>query len=142
MKKSLYLFICCLAFHAMANAQSKEEQAVTTAVETLRKAMVDADKNQLEALVADELSYGHSSGKVEDKAAFVEALTSGKSDFATIDLSEQTVKLVGNTAVVRHHLTGTLLDKGNTSAVNLGILMVWQKQKGRWQLLARQAFKL
>ena len=38
--------------------------AVNQAVEALRKAMVDADKASLEGLVADQLSYGHSGGRM------------------------------------------------------------------------------
>ncbi len=142
MKTSLILLIFCLVLPIAASAQSKEETEVTAAVETLKKAMLDANKQQLEAILADELSYGHSSGKIEDKAAFVEALVSGKSDFITMDLSEQTVKVVGNTALVRTHLTGNVNDNGTANTVNLGVLLVWQKQKGQWKLLARQAFKL
>lgn len=123
-------------------AQDKEEQAVTAAVENLRKALVDPDKSVLDKLAADELSYGHSSGMVQDKAEFIEALTSGKSDFVTIELTEQTVKVVGNTAIVRHHFSATTNDGGKPGAVKLSILLVWQKQKGQWRLLARQAVKI
>jgi ketosteroid isomerase-like protein len=79
---------------------------------------------------------------VQNKEAFVEALTSGKSDFVTIDLSEQTVKVVGNAAIVRHKLSATTNDNGNPGTVKLQILLVWLKQKGEWKLLARQAVKV
>lgn len=123
-------------------AQSTDEKAVTQAVEALRKALIDPTAPTLDQLAADELSYGHSSGAVQDKAAFIEALTSGKSDFVTIDLTEQTVKVVGNTAIVRHHFSATTNDGGKPGAVKLSILLIWQKQKGQWRLLARQAVKL
>src|SRR5688572_5237986 len=120
-------------------AQSKDETAVSTAVETLRKAMLDADKATLEKCTAPELSYGHSSGKVETKNEFVDALVTGKSDFVSISLSDQTVKVVGNTAIVRHTLQGETNDNGNRGTVKLFVLTIWQKQNGQWKLLARQA---
>ena len=123
-------------------AQSNDEKAVTQAVEALRKALIDPDNNTLSTLAADDLSYGHSNGMIQDKAAFIEALTSGKSDFVTIELTEQTVKVVGNTAIVRHHFSATTNDGGKPGAVKLSILLIWQKQKGQWKLLARQAVKL
>src|SRR5882672_11130414 len=43
-----------------AHAQSKDEQAVASAVENLRKALIDPDKTTLDGLVLDELTYGHS----------------------------------------------------------------------------------
>jgi len=115
---------------------------MAAAVETLRKAMVDADKATLEKITAAELSYGHSSGKVEDKAAFIEVLTSGKSDFTKIDLTEQTIKVVDKTAMVRHKLSAETNDGGKLGTVNLNILLIWQKQKGDWKLLARQAVRI
>ena len=122
--------------------QSADEKDVAAAVESLRKAMVDADKAALEKLAAPELSYGHSSGKVEDKASFVETLVTGKSDFTSINLNEQTIKVVDNTALVRHKLQGETMDGGKPGTVNIGVLLVWQKQVGVWRLIARQAFKL
>ena len=123
-------------------AQTNDEKAVTQAVEALRKALVDPDKSVLDKLAADELSYGHSSGVVQNKAEFIETLTSGKSDFVTIELTGQTVKVVGNTAIVRHHFSATTNDGGKPGAVKLSILLIWQKQKDEWKLLARQAVKI
>ena len=123
-------------------AQSKDEIAVNAAVESLRKAMIDGDKAGLQNITADQLSYGHSSGKVEDKATFIENIVSGKSDFVTIDLTNQTVAVVGDAAIVRHALAATTNDNGTPGNVKLNILLVWQKQKGTWKLLARQAVKI
>jgi len=111
-------------------------------VETLRKAMVDGDKSALEKIAATELTYGHSSGKLEDKAAFVEAIASGKSDFVSIDLTEQTITVSGDVAIVRHKLAAETNDGGKPGSVKLAILTVWKKQGKEWKLLARQAVKL
>lgn len=142
MKKIFAALLLLTTLHISAIAQSKEEKAVTAAVETLRKAMIDGDKTALENIAADELSYGHSSGKMQNKTEFVEGIASGASDFVTIDLTDQTIKVVGNTALVRHKLSAQTNDGGKPGSVNLGILLVWQKQKGNWKLLARQAYKL
>lgn len=123
-------------------AQSKEETAVAAAVETLRQAMVSGEKASLEKIAAAELSYGHSGGKIEDKAAFVEAIASGKSDFVSIDLTEQTITVSGDVAIVRHKLAAQTNDGGNPGSVKLAILTVWKKQGKEWKLLARQAVKL
>ena len=56
------------------SAQSSEEAAVLQAVDALTKAMLDADRARLEELVADQLSYGHSSGVIQTKAQFVDAI--------------------------------------------------------------------
>lgn len=140
--KTLNTLIVSLIFTQVLLAQSKEEKAVADAVETLRTAMVDADEAALKEIALDELTYGHSSGLLEDKAQFVEALASGKSDFKNMDLTNQTITVVDKTALVRHELKADVVDNGNQASIHLGVLLVWQKQKGDWKLLARQAYKL
>ena len=142
MKRLFFLlFFSAVALNTL-HAQTKDENAVAAAVESLRKAMIDPDKVTLEKLTAPALSYGHSSGKVQDQAAFVDALVGGSSDFVTIDLSEQTIKITGNTAVVRHVLNGTNNDGGKPGVVKIAVLLVWVKEGKEWKLLARQAVKL
>jgi ketosteroid isomerase-like protein len=143
MKQFLPLLFLSVIFTNLISAQSKDEKAVAAAVETLRKAMVDGDRTALEKIADKGLTYGHSSGKIEDKATFVENIANGNSDFVTIDLTEQTIYLSGKTAIVRHKFTATSHDKGkDPGSVKLAILTVWQKDKKEWKLLARQAVKL
>jgi Domain of unknown function (DUF4440) len=69
-------------------------------------------------------------------------LVSGASDFVTIDLSEQTIKVTGSTAIVRHVLSATTNDGGKAGTVKIAVLLVWIKEKKEWKLLARQAVKI
>ena len=141
MKKTFYIILALLTLSMGSYAQSNDEKAVAVAVEKLKDAMVSGNRQQLEAIAAPELSYGHSGKKIENKAEFVESIASGSSDFVSIDLTDQTVKVVGNTAIVRHNLRATTNDGGKPGAVDLRILLIWQKQHGQWKLLARQAVK-
>ena len=143
MKKYLLLIVVLGCLVKIGFAQDSDEKAVAATVELLRKAMIDGDQKSLESLAAGELTYGHSSGLVEDKAAFVQAIVTGKNDFKSITISDQTIKMVGkDLAFVRHNLKGEikLLD-GSTNTPDIGVLQVWQKKKSQWKLLARQAFK-
>jgi len=126
----------------VVNAQSKDETAVANAVEQLRKAMIEGNKSELENIVLDKLSYGHSSGYVENKTEFVDKIVSGKSDFVTIALKDQTISISGKTAVIRHKLNATTNDNGKPGEVYLSILLIFQKDNKQWKLLARQAVKL
>ena len=142
-KTFVSVLFAAVIFSSSVIAQPKQEQAVAAAVEGMRKAMVDADKSMLEKLSHDSLSYGHSGGKVESKASFVENIVNGNSDFVTIDLTGQTIFVTGKTAIVRHRMSATTKDKGKEpGTVNIAILSVWQKDKKEWKMLARQAVKL
>ena len=116
--------------------------AVANAVIELTKAMLGPDKAKLESLIADQLSYGHSTGLVQDKAAFIDMLVSKKTVYKSIELTKQTVAISGNDAIVRHSwMSESGSGDGNWSVSKLGILQVWQKQGSNWKLLARQGFK-
>ena len=142
MKKLLLIGIILFSISSGANAQGKQEAAVTNAVEQLRKAMVDGDSVMLDKLTLPQLSYGHSGGHIDDKTEFVHKLVSGGSDFVTIELTEQTISVSKNTAVVRHKLNAATNDNGKPAVVHLAVLLIWQKLHGDWKLLARQAIKL
>lgn len=138
---SAALFSACSVMPS-GNAASAAPEVAATA-ERLRIAMIDPTGPALGALVADDLSYGHSGGKVDTKTSFIADLLDGKSDFVTIAITDQTVKVVdGNTAIVRHTLTADTNDSGKPGKVALKILGVWQKQGGSWKLLARQAVRI
>ena len=127
----------------MASTQTGKESAVSAAVESMRKAMVEGDRSTLGKLTADELSYGHSSGRLENKAEFIETLSNGKSGFTAIELSDQTVNLVDNIALVRHVFNGTRRNApAGSEKMKLSILTVWLQKQEQWKLLARQAAKL
>ncbi len=136
MKNKIFaLFISVFILSVGVNAQTKDAKAVTTAVESLRKALIDGNTTELENLASEKLSYGHSGGAVEGKAEFVEKIASGKSDFVTIELSEQTISVSGKTAVVRHTLNGTTNDGGKPATIKLKILLVWQKENGMYDIV-------
>jgi ketosteroid isomerase-like protein len=142
MKQCFSMMFILLFFCSSAVAQTSVEKNVNDAVERLRKAMVDGNGEVLAKLVADKLSYGHSSGHIDNKKEFIEKLVTGKSDFVSIELSEQTTSISGKTAIVRNTLHAITNDNGKPGEVNLKVMLVMQKQKRGWILLARQAVKI
>src|SRR3954454_23145173 len=88
------LAVSALALTTPVLAASADEEAVAKKVEAFRLAQIAADPKALGALCADEVSYSHSSGKVEDKATFVANATDGKSKFLSIEYKDPTIKVV------------------------------------------------
>jgi ketosteroid isomerase-like protein len=127
-----------------AQAGTADEEAVAEKVEAFRRAQIAADAKALGALCAEELSYSHSSGRVEDKATFIANATSGKSKFLSIEYKDTTIRVVGPAAIVRFHWVGEQesVPDGKKTSTNLHILMNWQKQGSDWKLLSRAATQL
>ena len=131
-----------LAAGLAARAQSGEEATVAQAVEKLRAAMLAADRGQLDALTAPQLSYGHSGGVVEDKARFIDVVAGKRTVYKAITQSDQSVSMAGDNAIVRHVLATETESEGRPASARVGVMQVWQKQGGQWRLLARQAFRI
>lgn len=134
--------IVFLALTFTVYSQTKEEKAVLAAIETFKKAIIDADKQLLGSIVAEELVYGHSNGKVQNKAEFIEEIVNNQPKYISIDMADQTIKISGKTAIVRHIYSAETTNNGTPGKVKIGNMLIWQKQKGKWKLLARQAYKL
>ena len=124
-----------------AVAESADEAVVGQAVEALRKAILGQEKTQLEALTAEQLSYGHSGGRVENKAQFIEGVMTRKALVKSITLSDHTIAIVGNAAIARHTWASESETDGKPISTTIGVLQVWQQQGGTWTLLARQGFR-
>ena len=135
---ALLATLLSLAFPVLA--QSPDEAAIAKAMNELAQAVIAADKPKLEALCAPELTYGHSDGRIQDRATAIDALVTRKSVFKTLEQSRQTIAIVGDNAIVRNHMSADV-DPGGRH-VELEMLYVWQKRGGEWRLIARQAYKI
>lgn len=143
MKKIPALTLYMILLTMTLFAQSKDEQAVARVVSQLNQAMTDANQITLDELTSEKLSYGHSSGLVEDKDTYITSIVDGKFGFVSIDLTDQTISVINNTAIVRHNFSAVTDDKGKEpGTAHIAVMQVWQKEKGKWILIARQATKI
>lgn len=121
-----------------------DDEAVAERVEAFRNAQIAADAKAFDALCANEMSYSHSSGRVEDKVTFIAHATDGKSKFTSLKYEDVFIRVVGPVAIVRFHWVGEQesIPDGKKSSTNLHILMNWIKQGSDWKLLSRASTKL
>jgi len=141
MTNRLWPLLYCLLSCLMANAQPSKKE-IESSIEALNKAMVSQDKSVLDNLTAEDLSYGHSTGLVENKSEFEKAVLTGAVKFFTIDNTNQSINISENVAIVRCISAIKGNNNGTSLDLKIGILMIWQKQGDHWKLLARQGYKL
>ncbi|WP_286788785.1 MULTISPECIES: nuclear transport factor 2 family protein [unclassified Pseudomonas] len=132
----LYLF----SSYAMA-ATSSDETAVAEAVDKLTQAMWHKDIASLNALTAENLTYGHSSGNIQDKKAFIADIETGKSAFKELKMLNQKITMSGDVALVRNHFSAQAINSGKLTPTEIENFQIWQKQNGEWLLIGRQAFR-
>ena len=117
---------------------------VTAAVGQFVQAMLTADESVFKAILAEELVYGHSGGKVQNKSEFIAEILSGDPFvYLSIETLEQTIQLAGDVAVVRHIFTAATQNVDNEpGSLRVGNMMVWKLEDENLKLLARQAYRL
>src|ERR1700674_3360860 len=95
-----------LLLKGSAGAQAADEAAVAQSIETLRKAILEADKAKLDQVAAAQISYGHSDGRVENKEQFINGVVTRKQVVKSLTFPELKVSVVGNAAIARHIYLG------------------------------------
>ncbi len=138
MKLNLALFATAMLCRA-AEPSAAVKEAVTKAEAEWKDAVLKGNRNALETLIADDLSYTHSSGKTQTKGEFISEATGGALNYKAIDFEDTHMRQYGEAVVITHKATITTVQTGTS---HLYLTEVWAKVHGHWQLATRQALKL
>jgi len=138
----ILLFILSFAFNAKAQDANDPKMQVTKKMQDLRNALLSKDSVSLSALLADDVSYGHSTGLIQTKAQLIRDVMSGFQDYKSIEPSDLNIRIYDNTAVAVLKLKTSLVANGNPMDLNLSATFTWVKINNAWILVARQAVKL
>jgi ketosteroid isomerase-like protein len=138
---SLFLLGFLLAAQPL-HAQKSLAEEVKQAEKEWIAAVTSKDKSALEAILAKELVYTHSTGLVEDKGQYLQALTSGNQKYDSIEYEAPAIQTYGSTAVVATKVVMKGATKGQPFNNQLRLLHVWVKKGGKWTLVAHQTTRL
>lgn len=118
---------------ATATAQSSTE--VLAAEDARFAAMLRADTTALARMLADDLVYVHSSGRVETKAQFLTAVGSRGIEYLTFVPMERRVTLVAHdVALVTARANARVAVAGQPTDYDVRYIAVYSRVDARWQL--------
>ena len=142
--KRLYTFLFLIFITITAFSQSRaDNDKVWQKALDLNKAIFETkDSAAIQNLVAATVTYGHSGGNLEDKTTMLHNAVANTEVYKNISIEKLHVGNAGNSVIVRYILRADAIKNGNTNQLNISILQVWAKDKGNWQLYARQAVKV
>lgn len=118
-----------------------EIREVNHSIEAFRNAMVQAKPDIIMAYSMPDLSFGHSNGVVQSREEFAEVVRSKSEDFKRVELTNKRLKVIGDTAIERHHFSADIIYEGQLMNFELEVVEVWKKVDNYWRLFVRQAFK-
>ena len=105
-------------------------------------AMVEADRDALEAILADDLVYIHTTGVVDSKSSLIESIVSGAVDYTRLVPAETTLRLVGNVALVTGTADLGVLAGGTTHAARIRFTEVYVATVDGWRLVSWQSTRV
>ena len=101
-----------------------------------RRAMIDADEAALDALLADDLTWTHSSGVTESKSEFIAAITTRRVVYEVLEVTEDIQRRYGDTFVHSGVLHGRASRDNQSKLLGARFLAVWREAGGRLKLHA------
>jgi ketosteroid isomerase-like protein len=124
------------------NVPPDVRKSVLAAVEQWKQAVIKKDRRALESIFDSDLSYGHTTGEVVNKAGTIERALDPAQSFSAIDITDVAVRAYGDFALVTHKIAFHVVKGDVTTVASLSGVDVWVKKPHGWQLLARQLTRL
>jgi hypothetical protein len=115
------------------------KQAVLDAEKDWKAAVLKGDRRALDKLLSADLSYTHSSSKTQTKEQFIEDATGGGTVYKSIEFENTKLRQYGTVVVITQSAVIVTVQTGTS---NLYLTEVWAHERGRWQMVSRQATKL
>jgi ketosteroid isomerase-like protein len=99
------------------------------------KAMCAGDADALDELLHDDITYTHSSGRVDSKASYTQGIRDKHWIYQTIESSDASVSVYGGTALIHCRLRIDLKLDGVPKTMELVATTVWADDGG-WKCIA------
>jgi ketosteroid isomerase-like protein len=116
---------------------------LAAAEQALYRAMIAQDFAALDALLADDLVYIHSTAAAEDKRGYFEGVRKGLYDYGAIESRDVTIRHCGDVAIQTGIVTMSVAARGQAKApITLLFTLVWKREPPGWRLWQRQATRL
>ena len=142
--KRLIVFVFLLKVFS-ATGQSKEEKEIIARTYLLSQTVFSTkDSVALEGLFAGRASYGHSHGNVQTREQAIAGIVHNLSTFTDTAISNISVIFADDDVSIVRYIFKAMENTKDGKAVplNLNIMLVWVKEKGKWKLFGRQAVSL
>jgi hypothetical protein len=118
------------------------EQQIKTLGEQLNAAILKADTNSLEKLLADDYTGVRGDGSVLTKAQEIEKYKSGAIKYETNEIKDLKIRVYGHTAVSTSLSSSKNIRDGKEHIGTTRSTRVWVKQKGEWKCVAFQTTRV
>jgi ketosteroid isomerase-like protein len=138
----MLITVSLLAVPLAWSQEGNSEQQINKVIDEVTAAMLKADTNSLEKLLADDFTAIHTNGALFTKAQEIESVKTGTNKWDKVDVQELKIRVYGHTAVttLRIFFNGTI--NGNSYSGTNRATRVWVKQNGTWKCVSYQVTRV
>ena len=105
-------------------------------------AMAAKDVATLEAVLADDLIYTHSSARLDTKRSLIDAMVKGTTVYTGVEPSDVKAQDLGDTVVLTGIAQIKVVSNGTPNAFGVRFTDVYTRRNGRWQMVTWQSTRL
>jgi len=106
------------------------------------QAMATKDIVALDALLADDLVYTHSSARLDTKQSLIANMKSGATVYSAVEPSEVRAQDLGDAVILTGVARIKVSSNGNDLDFRVRFTDAFAKRSGRWQMVAWQSTRL
>ncbi len=125
---------------ASASAGRADVEGVLGAEARRQEALIAGEPGLLGEILADDLTYTHSQGRVQSKAELIASLTSGRVRYRSIEVDDPAPRMLGDAAALGMSPVRMVVEAaGRTLNLRSRFLAVYAMRGGAWKLVAYQS---
>src|SRR5688500_15493601 len=136
MTMKIWMLAPMLAISAFA---AEPAELVREAAAGWTQGVVKQDAAALQRFLADDLQYAHAGGLPQNKAQYVQAVTTGPARYESFTFSDEKVVMYGNAAVLTAFVDVKMLGQ---ESFRVRTLQVYTDNNGQWQMSAHQSTRI
>ncbi len=141
------IWICCLictlslgsaAWSQEKKAGGRTEKVIAGLEQQVRMAVIKGDTSVLERYLADDYVGIGPDGNAADKSRTIQELKDGTLKYSAINVTEENVRLYGDTGIYNGRANVKLTINGHTQTADVRATIVWLKRNGQWKRVSFQ----
>jgi ketosteroid isomerase-like protein len=106
------------------------------------KAMAEKDVATLNALLAEDLIYTHSSARLDTKQSLIGAMQSGATVYTAVEPSDVVAQDCGDAVVLTGVAAISVVSAGKPNSFRVRFTDVYANRAGKWQMVTWQSTRL
>ena len=124
-------------------AERDDRAGIAAAELALYRAMIEQDFAALDAILADDVVYIHSTAVAESKQGYLDGVRDGLYEYGAIESDDVSVRYCGEVAIQTGTVRMTVSAREQPKVpIVLLFTLVWKREPQRWRLWQRQATRL